>query len=135
MLLFKISCRVLYSHTSMYRGFYDNERVCIELHDICIHGMHVTYLWIHKGQLVHLTQILIVSCTQTNSNVPIGFIGSFPSLLSLRQHFFFPAACLAVGRAFLESHSFRRRRSDGIISMFCTLHGRLIFVAPLPLSL
>ena len=94
-----------------------HERVCIDLHDICIRvqGMRVTsqsrgYTRVNRTN-VHLTQILIVS---------IGF-GSFPGLLPCCS--IFPAACLASvdGRAFLESNPFRRRRSDGIVPMFCTL--------------
>ena len=100
-----------------------HKRVCIDLHDICIRvqGMRVTsqsrgYTRVNRTN-VHLTKILIVSCTQPNSNIPIG-LGSFPGLLPCCS--IFPAACLALvdGRAFLESHPLRKKRSDGTASFF-----------------
>ena len=65
----------------------------------------------------------------------MGFIGRyFSKLITLAVAF---ASCsMLICRSFLQSHSFRRRReSDGIVPMFCTVHDHFIFIVVLKIVL
>ena len=67
-------------------------------------------------------KIRIVSLSRIRTYVPLGFIGRYLSKLIILVVAF--ASCsMLICRSFLQSHSFRRR-SDGIVPMFCTVHGR-----------
>ena len=79
----------------------------------------VTYYNARIHVHVHPTQNTYC-ITQSNSNVPLGFIGTYLSKL-ITLAVAFDSSSMLICRSFLQSHSFRRRR-DGILPMFCTVH-------------
>ena len=73
-------------------------------------GMHVTS---QSRGYTRVNTYCIMHSVEFERTYLLGLLVAFQAYYPCGS-IFFPAACLAVGRALLESHSFRRRRSGGI---------------------